>query len=80
MNYGLLGRAHVNGCTYVGDRAHAHNVGNETFTLVRMYDVRTVADQFKVSWRHTSKPSPTVRRVYKIVGTQASLDKYEAYR
>ncbi|THH08931.1 hypothetical protein EW145_g2388 [Phellinidium pouzarii] len=41
---------------------------------------KSVAEQFKISWRHTNKVCPTVRRVYKIIGTQASLDKYEAYR
>ncbi|KAI5120710.1 hypothetical protein M0805_007672 [Coniferiporia weirii] len=41
---------------------------------------KSVAEQFKVSWRHTNKACPAVRRVYKIIGTQASLDKYEAYR
>ncbi|KAH8112677.1 hypothetical protein DFH11DRAFT_1784149, partial [Phellopilus nigrolimitatus] len=41
---------------------------------------KSVSDQFKLSWRHTNKKCPTVRRVYKIIGSQASLDKYEAYR
>lgn len=39
-----------------------------------------VAEQFKVSWRHKNKSCPAVRRVYKVMGTKASLDKYEAYR
>ncbi|TDL25748.1 ADP-ribosylation [Rickenella mellea] len=40
---------------------------------------KNVSEQFKASWRHVNKTCPKVRRVYKIVGTQASVDKYEAY-
>jgi len=40
----------------------------------------SVSDQFKASWRHKGTRSPTVRRVYKILATQASLSNYNAYR
>lgn len=35
--------------------------------------------QFKASWRHPST-CPTVKAVYKIVGTQASMNQYKRYR
>ncbi|KAJ7300731.1 hypothetical protein DFH08DRAFT_795489 [Mycena albidolilacea] len=41
---------------------------------------KNVADQFKASWRHTGKPCPPVRRVYKIVATQAMQASYKAYQ
>ncbi|KAJ6512675.1 hypothetical protein C8R45DRAFT_1087818 [Mycena sanguinolenta] len=41
---------------------------------------KSVADQFKASWRHTGKICPPVRRVYKIVATQATLASYKAYQ
>ncbi|KAF7336996.1 PARP catalytic domain-containing protein [Mycena venus] len=56
---------------------------------------KSVADQFKVfsllvnklvlttvqaSWRHTGKNCPPVRRVYKIVATQATQASYKAYQ
>ncbi|KAH8114114.1 hypothetical protein DFH11DRAFT_1595845 [Phellopilus nigrolimitatus] len=41
---------------------------------------KSIAEQFKVSWRYTTRQCPPVRRVYKIMASQASLDKYEAYR
>nr|GAT47414.1 predicted protein [Mycena chlorophos] len=47
-------------------------VGHVTF--------KSVADQFKASWRHTNKYCPPVRRVYKIVSTQASMTSYKAYQ
>ncbi|KAJ6561844.1 hypothetical protein B0H19DRAFT_1209997 [Mycena capillaripes] len=47
-------------------------VGHATF--------KSVADQFKASWRHTGKICPPVRRVYKIVATQAALASYKAYQ
>ncbi|KAJ6545000.1 hypothetical protein DFH09DRAFT_658310 [Mycena vulgaris] len=47
-------------------------VGHATF--------KSVADQFKASWRHTGTTCPPVRRVYKIVATQASLANYKAYQ
>ncbi|KAG8213142.1 ADP-ribosylation [Butyriboletus roseoflavus] len=40
---------------------------------------KSVADQFKASWRHQT-PCPTVRRVYKVIGHPTSIAKYEAYR
>ncbi|KAF8558126.1 ADP-ribosylation [Imleria badia] len=40
---------------------------------------KSVADQFKASWRHPT-PCPTVRRVYKVIGHPTSISKYEAYR
>ncbi|CAL1717325.1 unnamed protein product [Somion occarium] len=39
-----------------------------------------VESQFKSSWRHDDKVCPTVRRIYKIIPEQSSLDKYDAYR
>ncbi|KAJ7067311.1 hypothetical protein C8F01DRAFT_664434 [Mycena amicta] len=47
-------------------------VGHATF--------KSVADQFKASWRHSNKHCPPVRRVYKIVSTQASMTSYKAYQ
>jgi len=44
---------------------------NETF--------KSVAQQFKRSWRHTTS-CPKVRAIYKIVATQQNVDKYNAYR
>ncbi|KAI0925690.1 hypothetical protein AcV5_008361 [Taiwanofungus camphoratus] len=41
---------------------------------------RDVATQFKTSWRHAGSRCPAVRHIYKIVGHQVSLDKYEAYK
>ncbi|KAI5116799.1 hypothetical protein M0805_001801 [Coniferiporia weirii] len=41
---------------------------------------KSVAKQFKASWRNSATTCPTVRKVYKIITSQASLDKYEAYR
>ncbi|KAF8428873.1 ADP-ribosylation [Boletus edulis BED1] len=40
---------------------------------------KSVADQFKVTWRHAT-PCPTVTRVYKVIGHPTSISKYEAYR
>lgn len=40
----------------------------------------SVADQHKASWRHTNKILPNVRYVYKIIASQASINRYEAYR
>ncbi|KAJ8592695.1 ADP-ribosylation [Rhizopogon salebrosus TDB-379] len=45
--------------------------GHDTF--------KSVADQFKASWRHQI-PCPTVRGVYKVIASPASIAKYEAYR
>ncbi|KAG1743469.1 hypothetical protein EDB19DRAFT_1698729 [Suillus lakei] len=45
--------------------------GHDTF--------KSVADQFKTSWRHQTI-CPTVRRVYKVIAPPASIAKYEAYR
>ncbi|OAX41486.1 ADP-ribosylation [Rhizopogon vinicolor AM-OR11-026] len=45
--------------------------GHDTF--------KSVADQFKTSWRHQT-PCPTVRRVHKVITSPASIAKYEAYR
>ncbi|KAF7357346.1 PARP catalytic domain-containing protein [Mycena sanguinolenta] len=41
---------------------------------------KSVADQFKASWRHTEKDCPPVRRVYKIVATRATQASYKAYQ
>ncbi|KAG9315168.1 ADP-ribosylation [Chiua virens] len=40
---------------------------------------KSVADQFKASWRHQSA-CPTVRHVYKVIGHPTSIVKYDAYR
>ncbi|KAG1821990.1 uncharacterized protein BJ212DRAFT_1445366 [Suillus subaureus] len=45
--------------------------GHDTF--------KSVADQFKTSWRHQTA-CPTVRRVHKVIVSPASIAKYEAYR
>lgn len=45
--------------------------GHDTF--------KSVADQFKTSWRHQT-PCPTVRKVHKVISSPASIAKYEAYR
>ncbi|TFK69964.1 ADP-ribosylation [Pluteus cervinus] len=47
-------------------------VGHVTF--------KSVAEQFKASWRHGNTACPPVRRVYKIVSSQSSLASYSAYR
>jgi hypothetical protein len=39
----------------------------------------TVAEQFKKSWRH-SVSCPSVKAVYKIIVTGASMKRYDAYR
>ncbi|KAF7321666.1 PARP catalytic domain-containing protein [Mycena kentingensis (nom. inval.)] len=41
---------------------------------------KSVADQFKTSWRHSNKYCPPVRRVYKIVSTPAAMDGYKTYQ
>ncbi|KAI0790013.1 hypothetical protein C8Q75DRAFT_136034 [Abortiporus biennis] len=41
---------------------------------------KSVEAQFKTSWRHLDKVCPSVKHIYKIIGEQASLDKYDAYR
>jgi len=40
---------------------------------------KSVANQFQVSWRHSST-CPTVRRIYKVVLKQSFMAKYDAYR
>jgi hypothetical protein len=40
---------------------------------------KSVANQFQVSWRHSSA-CPTVRRIYKVVLKQSFVAKYDAYR
>jgi len=40
---------------------------------------KSVTGQFKASWRHKTA-CPTVRKIYKVVSTPASVTKYEAYR
>jgi hypothetical protein len=45
--------------------------GHTTFT--------SVEDQFRVSWRHSTN-CPTVKAIYKIVGSRASMMSYDAYR
>ncbi|KAI5116798.1 hypothetical protein M0805_001800 [Coniferiporia weirii] len=39
-----------------------------------------VEKQFKNSWRDATVTCPAVRKVYKVIISQASLDKYDAYR
>jgi len=41
---------------------------------------KSVEDQFIASWRHAGKVCPPVKAVYKIIGSQSSLAKYDAYR
>ncbi|KAF9037691.1 hypothetical protein BJ165DRAFT_1558638 [Panaeolus papilionaceus] len=41
---------------------------------------KSVAEQFKASWRHTGSSCPPVKRVYKIVTPASSLASYNAYR
>uniref|UniRef100_A0A8H7XXW0 PARP catalytic domain-containing protein n=1 Tax=Psilocybe cubensis TaxID=181762 RepID=A0A8H7XXW0_PSICU len=41
---------------------------------------KSVADQFKASWRHVGTVCPPVRRVYKILAPPASLAAYNTYR
>ncbi|KAG7089296.1 hypothetical protein E1B28_010994 [Marasmius oreades] len=41
---------------------------------------KSVADQFKTSWRHTGTTCPPVKRVYKVIGTQTSLSAYNTYK
>ncbi|KAK7458113.1 hypothetical protein VKT23_010021 [Stygiomarasmius scandens] len=41
---------------------------------------KSVADQFKASWRHPGSHCPVVKRVYKILAPKAQLDAYNAYR
>jgi hypothetical protein len=56
-------------------------VSASTFCVVPlMINGHLVADQFKASWRHAGKVCPPVKAVYKIIGSQSSLAKYDAYR
>ncbi|EAU83112.2 hypothetical protein CC1G_11638 [Coprinopsis cinerea okayama7 len=41
---------------------------------------KSVADQFKASWRHVGSTCPTVRRIYKIILPPTTLANYEKYR
>ncbi|KAJ8693295.1 hypothetical protein PTI98_010529 [Pleurotus ostreatus] len=41
---------------------------------------KSVAEQFKTSWRHAGTSCPPVKHVYKIMSTPASLANYNAYR
>ncbi|KDQ52774.1 hypothetical protein JAAARDRAFT_40054 [Jaapia argillacea MUCL 33604] len=41
---------------------------------------KSVADQFKTSWRHTGTTCPAVKKVYKIVSDPANFTKYTTYR
>ncbi|KAJ7222937.1 hypothetical protein C8J57DRAFT_242270 [Mycena rebaudengoi] len=41
---------------------------------------KSVADQFKASWRHAGSTCPPVRRIYKIVATPTSMASYKAYQ
>jgi len=41
---------------------------------------KSVAEQFKASWRHVGSTCPPVRRVYKIVVPEASSAGYDTYR
>jgi len=41
---------------------------------------KSVADQLYASWKHTDRPSPKVKKIYKIVETAQFREKYEAYK
>ncbi|RXW20692.1 hypothetical protein EST38_g5156 [Candolleomyces aberdarensis] len=41
---------------------------------------KSVADQFKASWRHAGSTCPAVRRIYKIMMPPGKLANYEAYK
>lgn len=41
---------------------------------------KSVADQFKASWRHSNSSCPLVRRVYKIIAPTSNLAAYNAYK
>ncbi|KAF9533957.1 hypothetical protein CPB83DRAFT_417181 [Crepidotus variabilis] len=41
---------------------------------------KSVADQFKSSWRHVGSTCPTVKQVYKIVTPKTQLASYNAYK
>ncbi|CAA7269535.1 unnamed protein product [Cyclocybe aegerita] len=41
---------------------------------------KSVAEQFKASWRHVGSTCPPVRRIYKIISPQSSLASYDAYK
>uniref|UniRef100_A0A0W0F9V8 PARP catalytic domain-containing protein n=1 Tax=Moniliophthora roreri TaxID=221103 RepID=A0A0W0F9V8_MONRR len=41
---------------------------------------KSVADQFKASWRHPGTTCPQVKRVYKVILTPASSQAYENYK
>lgn len=41
---------------------------------------KSVAEQFKSSWRHYGSACPPVRRIYKIISPPTSLVNYNAYR
>lgn len=41
---------------------------------------KSIEGQFKTSWRHTGKPCPNVRFIYKIIVQRASLASYNSYR
>lgn len=60
--------------------SHLQVVKSFTYIYWHVIDVRLVADQFKASWRHSGKVCPSVKGVYKIIGSQTSLSKYDAYR
>lgn len=40
---------------------------------------KSVADQFKVSWKHSTS-APTVRRVYKVVAQTSAISQYNSYK
>ncbi|KAF8330511.1 hypothetical protein F5887DRAFT_80065 [Amanita rubescens] len=40
----------------------------------------SVSDQFKSSWRHSSKSCPPVKHMYKIINSQETLIAYNTYR
>ncbi|CAK5269539.1 unnamed protein product [Mycena citricolor] len=41
---------------------------------------KSVADQFKTSWRHSNKHVPPVKRIYKVVAPHSSMAAYKAYQ
>ncbi|KAF5370465.1 hypothetical protein D9615_009750 [Tricholomella constricta] len=59
----------------------AYAKGPILFEVLKGDDIfKSVADQFKASWRHKNKPCPPVRHVYKIIMSNASMATYKAYR
>ncbi|EGO20697.1 hypothetical protein SERLADRAFT_417846 [Serpula lacrymans var. lacrymans S7.9] len=41
---------------------------------------KSVANQLHTSWKHTNRPSPRIKKIYKIVESHTLRAKYEAYK